>query len=220
MPPGGPGRRVGFRAHRYHPPMARPLPSRRPTRLAAAAIVLLVAGVAVASCGGGGSSRDAGGKATTSSRGTGATFTREAYVAELVRRFPIDNPDVPSTPEVDRCAAEVIVDSVGLSTLTTRGVTPEELAQIGTLDDLGLPVGRAARLRGAGKLLRCADLGRLLVPDPTPEEAACIRHHIEGDMRVGEAFLRALLDGADPYSILGDPYLDQLDAACLGSPAA
>jgi hypothetical protein len=150
-----------------------------------------------------------------------ATGSAEEYVAAITAVMRADAL-LGSSPEKNtECAAEGVVDAVGVDTLHELGDSPEEIREQHKLPDLAGQLDDDQADGVVDALLRCLDFGRVMGQqaaaatgrEVTDAQVECINKKVEGNEEVREAIARAYTgDGgtdADTFD------LDALVRECL-----
>lgn len=151
-----------------------------------ATLAVLVAALVVAGCGG--------------ADGPSATNARESYAAAAASAFTSGNSGPPVADDVAGCVGAALVDVVGASSLRSRGVTAQDLADAPDLRSLDVPLPVDAERSLAADLRDCDLAGALVGPIAaqiasdlelvlTAEQAGCVDDAV--DPRAFEAGLAA-----------------------------
>lgn len=152
---------------------------------------------------------------------------RQAYLDVAVAAF---DGQLPIDPEAVECFAGAFIDAIGVDNLVEAGVSPEELNEADSLDELGVEVEDGATDRAAENLGDCeidyASILATVAADgeaASPEAIECLEGELDSDAldrALAGAFV-STLTGEEPGAdlpTLGQPAI----AACaaeLGAPA-
>lgn len=166
--------------------------------------------VAAAGCGGG---DDEG---SSSAEG-------KAYSDAIVAAFAEDGESNPIPEEEARCAADRIVEILGVERLSDAGVTPEEIADSESVRDVVPDLSEEEASEIADTIFDCIDVGAVFAQGMAEAAAAdgitlagdkieCLGRNFAENQQLREAFVQSILGGPDPNfedpnligAILGD----------------
>ncbi|MGK2948412.1 MAG: hypothetical protein ACSLFP_07550 [Acidimicrobiales bacterium] len=123
--------------------------------------------------------------------GSGASDPREAYVAAVASAFTSGNGGPAVADDVAECVGAAMVDLVGASALTSRGVSAQDLADATDLRSLGVPLPDDAEQALAAALGDCGLAGALV--GPVAEQIA-----VDLDLTLTDDQARCVVATVDP----------------------
>lgn len=100
--------------------------------------------------------------------------------------------------EQSRCLGQAVIDAIGYDEMVAAGVTPEDLAGAGDLDELGVPIDEADRVQLQDDIAQCGDLieAAIVRSELNEVQADCLREVFNNDL-IAENFVVELL-GVEP----------------------